>query len=69
MLKYKINVLEELKKKGVTQYTILKEGIMGQSTVTKIRNGKVVTNDKVLNTLCSILDLQPGDIVEYIRDE
>lgn len=69
MIRYKIDVLEELKKNGVSQYDILKKNLLSQGSVTKIRNGGVVSNERTLNFLCETLELQPGDIIEYVKSE
>ena len=37
MLKYKIDVLEELKGKGYTSYKLRKDKIMGEAQIQKIR--------------------------------
>ena len=74
MLVYKMNVLEELKKKGWTGYTLQtqkdKNGkvFLGASHVDKIRKGYVVGNI-ALDRLCELLDRQPADIIEYMSDE
>ncbi len=64
MLKYKIDVMEQLKSKGYTTYRIRKENLLAQSTITKLNNGVVVSND-VIDVLCRLLDCQPGDILSY----
>ena len=65
MFKYKIDVLLELRKAGFNVQRLRNENIFGQSSLTKIRRGVVVgVND--LDKLCTLLKLQPGDIVEHI---
>lgn len=66
-IKYKINLLESLKSKGYTTYKIRKEKILGESTVQKMRTGTLLSWAE-LNTVCSLLDCQPGDLVEYVPD-
>jgi len=34
----------------------------------KIRTGEIASKE-TLNTICRLLDCQPGDILEYIPDE
>lgn len=67
MLKYKINVMNQLKSKGYTTYRIRKENLLAQSTITKLNNGIIVSND-VVDVLCRLLDCQPGDIIEYVEE-
>ncbi len=74
MLVYKMNVLEELKKKGWTGYTLQTKKdehgkvFIGAANVQKIRNGFVVGNI-TLERICELLERQPGDIIEWIPDE
>lgn len=57
-----------LEKAGITTYTIRKTGVLGQSTMTKLRSNKCVTTDTI-EVLCKLLNCQPGDLMEYIPDE
>lgn len=66
MLRYKIDVLAELKAKGYTTYRLKKDSLLSNSTVQKIRSG-IMVNSHNLDLLCSMLNCQPGDIIEYIR--
>lgn len=65
---YKIDVLEELKKHGYTTYRIQKEKIFNQTQMQKMRAGEKITFE-TLDRLCKLIELQPGDILEYIPDE
>lgn len=67
-IKYKINVLDALKKAGYSTYRLRKEKILAESTMQKFRDGEIVTADN-LALVCSLLDCQPGDILEYVQDE
>lgn len=64
---YKIDVIEALKRKGYSSYRIRREKIIGERQMTQIRNGEVVSN-ACLDKLCSLLECQPGDILEYVKD-
>ena len=66
-LQYKINVLEALKEKGYTTYTLRKEKVLSESTIQKLRVGEGVAWDN-LETLCKLLDCNIGDFVEYAKD-
>ncbi len=65
---YKIDILAELKKKGYSSARIRDEKLIGQSYLQQIRHGELVSW-KTLNTLCSLLECQPGDLVEYLGDK
>lgn len=68
MLKYKINVLEELKKRGLTSYTLRKEKLLGESTIQKLRNGEGVSWDN-LETLCKLLECDISDLLAYEKED
>lgn len=68
MLHYKIDILDALKKSGFTTYKIRKDKIIGEAQMQKIRTGEIASKE-TLNTLCRLLNCQPGDILEYIPDD
>jgi putative transcriptional regulator len=67
MLVYKIDVLEALKEAGYNTNRIRKEKLIPNSSMQNIRDGVMVGNI-VLNTLCNLLDMQPGNIIKYVPD-
>lgn len=67
-IKYKIDVLEKLKEAGYTTYRIRKEKLFSESTVQKFRNNEPVSIENI-STICKLLNVQPGDIMEYMEDE
>ena len=67
-LHYKIDVLEALKAKGYTTYTLRKENLLSQSTIQKLREKKGLAWENIDN-LCKLLECQPGDLFEYVPDE
>lgn len=64
-LQYKVDVLAALKEKGYNTNKIRTEGLLSQSTLQKFRNKQGVSWEN-LETLCSLLDCQPGDLIEYV---
>ena len=66
-LKYKIDVLATLKEKGYNTNKIRKEKIMGEAMLQKIRNGEMVSWS-VFEKLCDLLDCQPADLIEYVKE-
>ena len=67
-LQYKINVLEALKSKGYTTYTLRKEKILSESTVQKLRVGEGVAWDN-LELLCKLLECDISDLLEYVKED
>lgn len=65
--KYKIDVIAALKEAGYNTNTIRKEKIMGEAMLQKIRGGQMVSW-ATFETICNLLDCQPGDLIEYIKE-
>jgi putative transcriptional regulator len=68
-IRYKVDVLAELKKKGYSSTRIREEKLIGQSTLTALKNGTGGLDAKTLARLCEVLDCQPGDLMEYVKEE
>ena len=68
MLAYKIDVIETLKEAGYNSTRILRENILSQSAMQKLRNGEMI-GIKTLEQLCEILDMQPGNIIKYVENK
>lgn len=68
MLKYKINILEELANAGYNTSRLRKEKLFTESTIQRFRHGGVLSL-KSLDRLCCLLKMQPGDIIEYVDDK
>lgn len=68
MLKYKIDVLEELREAGYNTNQLRVNKLIGQASIQQIRAGKVV-GIATIDTICRLLDCQPGNIIKYVPDE
>lgn len=66
-LQYKIDILEALKAKGYTTYTLRKENLLSQSTIQKLREKKGLAWENIEN-LCGMLECDIGDLFEFIPD-
>lgn len=64
---YKIDVLDALKKAGYTTYRLRHEKIMGERVIQQLRAGEIVSW-KTIDTICTLLCCQPGDLVEHIPE-
>ncbi len=69
MLKYKVEIIDELKKAGYSTYRIRKEKILAEGTMQRIREGSTTINLESLGVLCNLLKCQPGDLVEWVPEE
>lgn len=67
-IKYKINILAELKKAGYSSYRLRKEKILTEGTISKIRRKEII-NSANLSIICELLNCQPGDVLEYVPDQ
>lgn len=65
MIKYKIDVFQELKERGYNQTKIQRENLLPRQTMQNIKAGKGITLE-TLNKICIMLKKQPGDIIEVI---
>lgn len=69
MIKYKIDIIKELKNKGVNTTVAKASGVFGQATMKKFKEGDTNISLDNINRLCCILGLQPGDIIGYSETE
>ncbi len=67
-IRYKIDVLAALKEKGYSSQRIRNEKLIGQSYLQQLRHGELVSW-KTLDTICALLDCQPADLIEYVKEE
>lgn len=67
MIKYKFDILAALKKAGYSQNKIRNDKLIGQSYLTQLRHHDLVSW-ATINTICKLLNCQPGDILEYVPD-
>ena len=67
-LRYKIDIMAELKKNGYTSTRIREEKLIGQSYLQQIRHNELVSW-KTIDTLCRLLNCQVGDLVEYVAED
>ena len=67
-IRYKVDVLAELKKKGYSSTRIREEKLIGQSYLQQRRRGELVSW-KTLDTICALLECQPGDLIEFQKEE
>ena len=67
-IRYKVDILAELKKKGYSSTRIREEKLIGQSYLQQLRRGELVSW-KILNIICSLLECQPGDLIEYVEEQ
>ena len=67
MIVYK-GILEQLSAAGWSTYRLQKEKIISNGTIIQIRTGKPISTTTI-DTICSLLDCQPGDLMEYVPEQ
>ncbi len=68
MLKYKIDVLESLRESGYTTTKLRKEKLLGENAIQSLRHGDMV-GMIALDKICTLLDMQPGNIIKYVESD
>jgi putative transcriptional regulator len=68
MLKYKIDVLDTLKESGYTTTKLRKEKLLGENAIQSLRHGEMV-GIIALDKICTLLDMQPGNIIKHVDNE
>ena len=64
---YKIDILEALKSKGYNTNKLRKEKLLSESVIQGLRDNRYITLPNI-STICSLLECQPGDLLEYVPD-
>ena len=68
MLKYKFDIIQRLGEKGYNPRKIRKDRILAESTMTKLRRKQAISWENI-DTICGLLQCQPGDLLEWIDDD
>lgn len=68
MLRYKIDIMDALDRKGFNSYKAKKTKIISQNTLQKLKNEDTSISLESINRICMVLDMQPKDIIEYVED-
>lgn len=68
MLKFKVNIIDLLRENGYNPGRIRKEKLIGEKTMQDMKAG-VVPGTKTIDTLCKILEMQPGNLLKYVDEE
>lgn len=64
MFKYKIDVLQELKKKGFTTTALRREKLLSEDTIQSLRKGKMI-GINALDIICALLEKQPASVIKF----
>lgn len=59
---------QRLKESGWTTYTNRTNRLLAQDTIRAMRAGKPIST-AIIDRLCGVLRCQPGELMEYMREE
>ena len=66
-IKYKIDILAALKEAGYNTTKLRKDKLLSEGVIQALREEKYISLQNV-SKICELLDCQPGDLMEYVRD-
>ena len=64
---YKMDILDALKSKGYNTNRLRKEKLLSESVIQGLRENRYITLPNI-STICTLLECQPGDLLEFIPD-
>lgn len=67
-IQYKKDILAALKAAGYSTYKLRQDKLLGEAAIQQLRNNELVSWANIAR-LCSLLDCQPGDILEYEEEQ
>lgn len=67
MFVYKFDVLETLKEAGFNTTKLRRQKLLGENAIQSLRKNEMV-GIKALEQICSLLDMQPGNIIKYVEE-
>lgn len=67
MISYK-PFYETMYRKGITEYALIFKHGMSPNTLHRMKHGEAITT-KTIDVLCSILECDVADILEYVSPE
>lgn len=68
MIKYD-KMFKLFEDRGYNMNRIRKENVLGQGTLTAIRQGRGGLTHNSIDKLCAFFNVQPNDLMEYVPDE
>ena len=65
---YKIDILTALKEAGYNTNRLRKEKLLSEGVIQSLRENKYIALQNI-SKICELLNCQPGDLMEYQKDE
>ncbi|MBR4589118.1 MAG: helix-turn-helix domain-containing protein [Bacteroidaceae bacterium] len=57
-----------MNRRGMKKKDLVENGLLSPATMAKL-SGNNTVNTQTIDKLCSFLDVQPGDIMEFVRED
>ena len=67
MIKYKVDILTALKEAGYNTNRLRKEKLLSEGVIQSLRENKYIALQNI-DRICGLLDCQPADLLEYVKD-
>lgn len=67
-IRYKIDILAALKEAGYNTTRLRKEKLLSEGMIQSLREDKYISLQN-LSKICELLSCQPGDLIEYVKEE
>lgn len=61
-------LLDMLNRRGIGKLELMEKAGFSRGTLSKLSKNEPV-NISVIDSICKVLDCQPGDLLEYIKDD
>ena len=65
---YQIDILAAQKEKGYNTNRLRKEKLLAEGVIQSLRENKYIALQNI-SKICELLDCQPGDLMEYVKEE
>ena len=62
------NLWKTMKKKGISQYTLIKKYKISPAQITRLKRNEYVSTHTI-EVFCKILDCQVADVMQFIPDD
>lgn len=66
-IKYRIDIIAALKEAGYNTNKLRKDKLLSEGVIQALRENKYISLQNI-SKICELLDCQPGDLMEYVRD-
>jgi putative transcriptional regulator len=67
MIKYRIDIIAELKNHGYSVAKLRDDKILSDSAIRNLKHANNISMES-LNKICKALQCEPGDLIEYVSD-